>query len=33
VRQIFIEDMNADGKIDIISNDINGDIKVFYGGG
>lgn len=32
VRQLFAEDMDADGALDIITNDINGDIKVFYGG-
>jgi hypothetical protein len=31
VHQIFFEDMDADGNIDIITNDGNGDIKVFYG--
>ncbi|MDP2669486.1 MAG: hypothetical protein Q8O99_00275 [bacterium] len=25
--------MDGDHKLDIITNDINGDIKVFYGGG
>jgi hypothetical protein len=32
VRQIFAEDMNGDNQLDIITNDIIGDIKVFYGG-
>lgn len=31
VHQIFFEDMDADGSIDIITNDWNGDIKIFYG--
>lgn len=33
VRQLFVDDMDGDSQLDIISNDINGDIKVFYGGG
>jgi hypothetical protein len=31
VRQLFVDDMNNDKKLDIITNDIEGDIKVFYG--
>lgn len=32
IKQMFVEDMDKDGSIDIISNDAFGDIKVFYGG-
>ena len=32
VRQIFVEDMNGDNQLDIITNDITWDIKIFYGG-
>jgi hypothetical protein len=32
VRQLFVDDMNGDKKLDIITNDINWDIKVFYWG-
>jgi hypothetical protein len=30
--QIFFEDMDKDGVLDIVTNDSIGDIKVFYGG-
>jgi len=29
--QIFFEDMDDDGKLDIVTNDNRGDIKIFYG--
>jgi hypothetical protein len=32
VHQIFVDDMNKDGNLDIITNDIAGDVKIFYGG-
>jgi hypothetical protein len=32
IYQIFFEDMNKDGAIDIITNDVKGYIKIFYGG-
>ncbi|MCF7835358.1 VCBS repeat-containing protein, partial [Candidatus Gracilibacteria bacterium] len=32
VEQLFIQDMNKDGKIDIVTNDKKGFIKIFYGG-
>jgi hypothetical protein len=32
VHQTFLEDMNQDGNMDIITNDIAGDVKIFYGG-
>lgn len=32
VSDLFIEDMNKDGKLDIISNDNKGYVKIFYGG-
>ena len=32
VRQLFGEDIDGDGRMDIVTNDMNGDIKVFYGG-
>jgi hypothetical protein len=32
VRQLFVEDMDGDDNLDIITNDINGDIKVFFWG-
>jgi hypothetical protein len=32
VRQLFVDDMDGDKKLDIITNDINWDIKVFYWG-
>ncbi len=32
VRQFFTQDMDKDGKMDIVTNDSYGDIKVFYGG-
>ena len=32
VRQIFIEDMNKDNQADIITYDVSGKIRVFYGG-
>ena len=32
IKQIFVEDMDKDGKIDIITNDEFADIKIFYGG-
>lgn len=32
IKQMFVEDMDKDGNLDIISNDAFGDIKVFYGG-
>lgn len=32
IKEMFVEDMDKDGKLDIVSNDAFGDIKVFYGG-
>lgn len=32
IKQIFTEDMDKDGKLDIITNDDLGDVKIFYGG-
>jgi hypothetical protein len=32
IEQMFVEDMDQDGNLDIVSNDAFGDIKVFYGG-
>lgn len=32
VYQLFVEDMDQDWKIDIITNDYHGYIKIFYGG-
>lgn len=32
VHQLLFEDMDRDGAMDIITNDIRGDIKIFYGG-
>lgn len=32
VYQLFIEDMNKDGNLDIVTNEKNGDINIFYGG-
>ncbi|MDD3263232.1 MAG: VCBS repeat-containing protein [Candidatus Absconditabacteria bacterium] len=32
LQQLFFEDMDKDGSIDIVTNDLVGDIKVFYGG-
>lgn len=31
-KQLFFEDMDRDGNIDIITNDEDGDIKIHYGG-
>jgi len=31
VAQIFFEDMNKDGKLDIVTNDNRNDVKIFYG--
>lgn len=31
VNQIFFEDMDGDEKLDVITNDNRGDIKIFYG--
>jgi hypothetical protein len=31
IKQLFVKDMDGDGKLDIVTNDINGDIKIFYG--
>lgn len=33
INQMFVEDMDKDGKLDIVTNDSFSDIKVFYGGG
>ena len=30
VKQLFVKDMDWDWKFDIVTNDINGDIKIFY---
>lgn len=32
IKEMFVEDMDKDGKIDIVTNDSFGDIKIFYGG-
>jgi hypothetical protein len=32
IKQLFIEDMDHDGNLDIITNDTLNDIKIFYGG-
>ena len=32
VHQLFVEDMDQDGNMDIVTNDKNGDVKIFYGG-
>lgn len=32
MKQMFVEDMDKDGTLDIVSNDTFGDIKIFYGG-
>lgn len=32
VYQIFVKDMNLDGGVDIITYDVDGNIKIFYGG-
>ncbi|MEF2176074.1 MAG: FG-GAP-like repeat-containing protein [Candidatus Absconditabacteria bacterium] len=32
LSQIFWEDMDKDGKIDVVTNDVSGDVKIFYGG-
>lgn len=32
VHQLFVEDMDQDGNMDIVTNDIAGDVKIFYGG-
>lgn len=32
VHQIFVDDMDKDDNLDIITNDIAGDVKIFYGG-
>ena len=29
---MFVEDMDKDGKLDIVTNDALNDIKIFYGG-
>jgi len=31
IKQIFVEDMDKDNKLDIVTNDAFGDIKIFYG--
>lgn len=33
IKQLFLDDMNQDGSIDIITNDSFNDTKIFYGGG
>ena len=32
IEQLFVQDMNNDGKVDIVTNDKRNDIKIFYGG-
>jgi hypothetical protein len=32
IKQIFFEDMDKDGSLDIVTFDLRGDIKIFYGG-
>ncbi|MBO4203867.1 hypothetical protein J5893_03490 [bacterium] len=32
IQQIFFEDMDHDGALDIITNDARGFVKIFYGG-
>lgn len=32
VHQLFVEDMDQDGNLDIITNDMAGELKLFYGG-
>ncbi|MEI8009090.1 MAG: hypothetical protein WCI00_07070 [bacterium] len=32
IKQMFVQDMDKDGKLDIVTNDSFGDIKIFYGG-
>jgi hypothetical protein len=32
IKQLFVEDMDKDGKLDIVTNDSFDDIKIFYGG-
>lgn len=32
IKQLFVEDMDRDGKLDIVTNDELWDIKIFYGG-
>ncbi|MEI6775257.1 MAG: VCBS repeat-containing protein [bacterium] len=33
IKQMFVQDMDKDNKLDIVTNDALGDIKIFYGGG
>ena len=33
INQLFVKDMDQDGKLDIVTNDGFDDIKIFYGGG
>jgi hypothetical protein len=32
VNQLFVVDTDKDNKLDIVTNDSLGDIKIFYGG-
>jgi hypothetical protein len=32
VRQLLVDDIDGNGTLDIITNDINNTIKAFYGG-
>ncbi|MCX6825442.1 MAG: VCBS repeat-containing protein [candidate division SR1 bacterium] len=32
IQQLFVQDMNQDGKLDIVTNDTYNDVKIFYGG-
>jgi len=32
IKQMVVEDMDHDGKLDIVTNDNFGDVKIFYGG-
>jgi hypothetical protein len=32
IYQFFIQDMDMDGKVDIVTNDKKGQVKIFYGG-
>lgn len=32
IFQLFLEDMDRDGNLDIITNDVRGLVKIFYGG-
>jgi len=32
IKQMFVEDMDQDGKLDIVTKDILDDVKIFYGG-